>query len=358
MCGSSQDNHTLQERTLNDGGTYSISVNSDGTQPLRVTICWTDPPGTPPPASLDPPDIMLVNDLDLRVIQDGTTYYPWKMDPADPNNPAETATTGDNIRDNVEQVYLETPVSGDYTIEVSHKNSLSGGSQAFSLLMSGAFYSDQSLPVQLNSFNVKAGNGLCYLRWETQSEIDNLGFNIYRSQQRSGTYEKIASYLSDKNLQGLGNSSSGKQYHYHDLTTLNGRTYWYKLEDVDINGHTTMHGPVSAKPDASNPLNKTVLDHWHTFYLTDNYPNPFNASTRVVLNIPESAGDRVVVRAAIYNSSGKKIRSLYSGELSSGVHALTWHGKTDDGALLPSGTYYLVLKSAEYKRSQKLILLK
>ncbi len=128
--------YTIQERTLRNGETHTIRVVSDGSQPLKVTIVWTDPPGTPPPVSLDPPDRMLVNDLDLRVTNGTTTYMPWVLNPANPSAPA---TTGDNVVDNVEQVVVPNPQAGVYTITVTHKGILRpAGRQAYSMIVTGA----------------------------------------------------------------------------------------------------------------------------------------------------------------------------------------------------------------------------
>jgi hypothetical protein len=122
----------IKELTLVNGTTYTLNFKANGTDPLRATICWTDPPGTPPSPSLNPPNIMMVNDLDLRI--DGQTYKPWILDP---NNPTAGATTGDNIRDNVEQIYIPTITAGCHTLTVTHKGALTGGLQAFSLILSG-----------------------------------------------------------------------------------------------------------------------------------------------------------------------------------------------------------------------------
>ncbi len=134
-------NRHIRELTLTQGQTIDITVASDGTQPLRATICWTDPAGTPPPASLNPTTIMLVNDIDLRTMQGVTTFSPWILNRASPSDPA---TTGDNIRDNVEQVYLASPQTGNYTVRITHKGTLSGGSQMVSVIITGAIV-DQSI---------------------------------------------------------------------------------------------------------------------------------------------------------------------------------------------------------------------
>ena len=133
---SARNPYAIQERTIRNGETHTIRVVSDGSQPLKVTIVWTDPPGTPPPVSLDPPDRMLVNDLDLRVTNGTTTYLPWVLNPL---NPAAPATTGDNVVDNVEQVVVPNPQAGVYTIMVTHKGILRpAGRQAYSMIVTGA----------------------------------------------------------------------------------------------------------------------------------------------------------------------------------------------------------------------------
>ena len=115
---------------------HSYQITYDGTGPVKATLCWTDPPGTAQ-SGLDNPTIVLVNDLDLRIIApNGTTiYYPYILSPSDP---AATATTGDNIRDTVEQVEIDVPpVTGLYTVEVTYKGTLTNGIQDFSLIING-----------------------------------------------------------------------------------------------------------------------------------------------------------------------------------------------------------------------------
>jgi hypothetical protein len=126
----------IKEVLLPDGEEVLFHVAADTSMPLRVTLCWTDPPGPlPPQYQLDPTNLVLVNDLDLRVIgPNGATNYPWVLDPSNPTN---AATTGDNIRDNVEQVHVQNPTTGLYAVVVSHKGVLTNGVQDASILLSG-----------------------------------------------------------------------------------------------------------------------------------------------------------------------------------------------------------------------------
>lgn len=110
----------IKEVRLTGGDYIEFPVVAKGGQPLIVGTAWNDPAGTPPAVSLDPTNRMLVNDLDLRVVApNGTTNFPWVLNPATPTN---AATTGDNIRDNVEQVVISNPATNSiYTVRLTHK---------------------------------------------------------------------------------------------------------------------------------------------------------------------------------------------------------------------------------------------
>jgi len=82
------------------------------------------------------------------------------------------------------------------------------------------------------------------LSWATGSEIENAGFNIYRGESKNGNYLKINSAL----IPSEGSPTDGASYAFTDKDVKNRLTYYYKLEDVDINGVATLHGPVAAVP--------------------------------------------------------------------------------------------------------------
>ncbi len=125
---------TIQELNLSQGQTISQIHTYNGAGPFKATICWTDPAGTAQAYVVDSTTSILVNDLDLRVIGTSGTELPWKLDPANPGN---AASKGDNRRDNVEVVIIDAPSPGDYTVQITHKGTLLGGSQDFSLILSG-----------------------------------------------------------------------------------------------------------------------------------------------------------------------------------------------------------------------------
>ena len=98
--------------------------------------------------------------------------------------------------------------------------------------------------IKLASFTAIAKAGSAVLRWVTESEIDNAGFNIYRSESENGGYAKINSSV----VFAKGSPTQGTSYEFVDKKVKNRKTFYYKLEDIDLNGKATMHGPVSATP--------------------------------------------------------------------------------------------------------------
>lgn len=135
LISDAGDSQQIIEGSLADSlvVSHAVSVTSPGAI-LTATLVWADPPGTPPAPVLDPDDLMLVNDLDLRIHRGGNTWLPWVLDPA---NPETAATMGDNIRDNVEQVKVVDADTCSYSVEISHKGSLLDSlAQDYSLLIS------------------------------------------------------------------------------------------------------------------------------------------------------------------------------------------------------------------------------
>lgn len=124
----------IRELVLMDSEVYEFDFIADGLSPIKVTVAWTDPAGTPPSPSVDPDNLMLVNDLDLRIVdEEGVEYFPWTLDPSLGSN-ARAMKDQDNFRDNVEQILINDPIPRKYTVRVSHKGTLQNNLQAFSLI--------------------------------------------------------------------------------------------------------------------------------------------------------------------------------------------------------------------------------
>ena len=103
------------------------------------------------------------------------------------------------------------------------------------------FCYDLPTAITLASFTAQAGSGSVALVWETGTEIDNAGFNLYRAPSADGPWSKINGAL----IAAQGDAVSGGSYSFVDTPGYG--SFLYKLEDVDLNGVSELHGPVTAK---------------------------------------------------------------------------------------------------------------
>jgi hypothetical protein len=123
-------NNVREDEVANDAtDTFNTTVTA-GTASLRVTLAWDDPAAT---ANAGGPT--LINNLDLELIApDGVTIHlPWVLDPANPSN---DATTGVDTINNVEQVFVNSPAEGTWTIRVKG-TTVPQGPQKYSLIGAG-----------------------------------------------------------------------------------------------------------------------------------------------------------------------------------------------------------------------------
>jgi len=107
-----------------------------------------------------------------------------------------------------------------------------------------AYFADcpGTVAISLSSFTAVPGNSVT-LNWVTETEIDTKGFNILRADKKKGVYEPINKDL----IPSEGSAIQGASYEFVDKDVRNGKKYFYKLEDIDKNGTSTLHGPVKVK---------------------------------------------------------------------------------------------------------------
>ena len=129
----------ISEETLTEGETKTYKVVANGTEPLSASISWTDPAtGAVNSGTLNDMSAALINDLDIRITKDGKTFLPWKLNAAKADAPA---VNGDNRVDPFEKIDIQN-AEGDYTITVTHKNTLNQGPQNFSIIVTGIALTD------------------------------------------------------------------------------------------------------------------------------------------------------------------------------------------------------------------------
>ncbi|MBN1542820.1 DUF11 domain-containing protein [candidate division KSB1 bacterium] len=196
------------------------------------------------------------------------------------------------------------------------------------------------VPIQLSSFSASWEQNAVILHWTTESETENMGFDLYRAETAEGEYIR----LNDRMISGAGNSQVSQSYSYLDNKELvAGKTYFYKLADISFNGEVNYSQSISLQ--ASSPK---------SYLLEQNYPNPFNLETRIKFALKDPG----YVELDIYNTNGQHVRSLVTASLEAGSHTITWDGRDQDGNVVPTGTYLYSLRINNFEKMQKMILLK
>ncbi|KXH85193.1 S8 family serine peptidase [Chryseobacterium kwangjuense] len=125
----------ISDKTLVNGASETVNITSDGVNPIVASISWYDRPGAQQTSAsdLNSPTKRLVNDLDLRIVSiaNGSIYYPWTL------TSRSTNAKQDNISDNFERVDAGVLPAGQYSVTIKHKGTLAGGSQNYTLIVTG-----------------------------------------------------------------------------------------------------------------------------------------------------------------------------------------------------------------------------
>jgi hypothetical protein len=198
------------------------------------------------------------------------------------------------------------------------------------------------LSVGLSTFYASAGDGQATLYWSTQSEVNNLGFYLLRSED-GANYERVNQEL----ISGQGTSEVRHDYRYVDKGLVNGVTYNYKVVDVDMAGVRTSHGPIQVTPQASSGVPSE-------YALSQNYPNPFNAQTAISYAIPTASH----VSLKVFNVLGEEVRTLVDADQQASTYQVTWDGRDAGGKQVASGVYFCKLQAGSFEGSTKMVFMK
>jgi hypothetical protein len=131
-----------------------------------------------------------------------------------------------------------------------------------------------------------------------------------------------------------------------DFAAEPGKTYWYRFELVLADGSIVRFGPYAVRisPDLAGRVRVAIT------------PNPVRAGARIELGIAGQPGDAPMrAEAIVVDLQGRLRRTLLRGDLTPGTTAIEWDGTDDAGRRLPSGTYFVRLRSPLGERAVRLI---
>lgn len=135
-------------------------------------------------------------------------------------------------------------------------------------------------------------------------------------------------------------------------------TVWLTTDRADDSVGVTVEG-YSAEARLVNFVTKVYslssgLRLPQSLVLFQNYPNPFNPSTTIRYGLPSVSR----VDAKVFNVLGEAVKILYAGEQPAGFHQLEWDGRSDAGAVLPSGLYFCRVQTKSGIETKKMLLVR
>lgn len=167
-------NTWISEESITQNQIYTKTIKSTAGQTLVATICWTDIPGIANTGTLNDPTPAIVNDLDIRISQGSTTFYPWRLQA----DAAQLALrNADNFVDTVETVAIDNANGGDYTITISHKGTLQTNKQDYSLIISGIDSDFGFVPLGYDQ-TVCSNENATFSFTFTSNESGNVSFSV------------------------------------------------------------------------------------------------------------------------------------------------------------------------------------
>jgi hypothetical protein len=201
----------------------------------------------------------------------------------------------------------------------------------------------EPLPVELSSFTASSNQNGVNLKWQTETEVNNYGFDVERKVHTSTEFSPIKSGLSVPAWEkvgfvgGNGNSNSPKEYSFIDKSPSGGSKFQYRLKQIDNDGAFKYSDVVEVEVVPTQ------------FELSQNYPNPFNPSTKIAYTLPIDSK----VSIKVYDMLGNEVATLENDEKEAGYYEINFDAKG-----FASGVYFYNISAGAYNSTKKMVLMK
>jgi len=208
-----------------------------------------------------------------------------------------------------------------------------GNDDAVATIDMGAYeYNSTPVPVFFASFDVVVNDDSVMLAWLVTADEAIAGFRVYRRNLSTG---RVATLPEN----GLIPSTETS---YVDRRVQQGTSYEYTLNAVASDGSMFLSRPV------------IVTTRGLSTVLYQNHPNPFNPTTRIDFDL----GWTAKVHLAIYDVSGKLVRTLIKRRMQPGAHSEVWDGRDNNGSTIATGVYFYRFTAGNRTLMRKAVLLK
>jgi hypothetical protein len=325
---------------LETGDSVLIPISVTGNQkPLRVTLCWTDYPGTMRASYI------CVNDLDLTVYSPTGTAYKGNV-----YSGGQSDTGGTNDSLNVEEcTRINSPEVGSWGVMVKARN-VPQGPQPFALAAIGvlegpppSLHDVGATKVLAPSDTVDSGAAVA-----AQAVVRNFGASeetflvrlaIGTAYQDTATVTLAAGMVDTLTFNDWTGASLGT-FSVVCSTELGGDE---NPRNDAADGIVVVRSLYGIAENASLP---------RVFGLDRAAPNPFGGTTAIRYALPRVTQARL----SVYSATGALVRDLQKGVLKTGYYSAAWNGRDGSGRLVPSGIYLYRLEAGNYSATGKVLL--
>ncbi len=215
---------------------------------------------------------------------------------------------------------------------------------AFVLIVSSTILLSRSFRVQKIPNGNKSACANCHVDPNGGGTRNDFGVAVEALVTPGGTQDFWSEQLASLDSDGDGFSNGV------ELQDPNG-TWRPGQPNPGDNSLVTNPGDPNSKP---NPTSVDNIELPTAYKLLNNYPNPFNPSTRIAFEIPQQ--EQVTLN--VYSINGELIRNLIEENLPAGRFERTWDGKDNSGHIVTSGIYIYRLTAGSFDKSARMILMK
>lgn len=151
---------------------------------------------------------------------------------------------------------------------------------------------------------------------------------------------------------------------YTNVDTIRpGKGYWIKANSdatLIFSQNTVLSNKINilllneTPPSPPSENSNSSLLTPDRFLLHNAYPNPFNPSTKIKIDVPENSN----VELSVYNILGQKVKTLLNTNLSAGSYEIEWNGSSETNSKLSSGVYFIKMLTEKYQSTIKLLMAK
>jgi hypothetical protein len=224
------------------------------------------------------------------------------------------------------------------------------GNEMIAQVISVSGFSDPFVPVELKYFNAILKPGKVKLSWSTATETNNFGFEIER--QAGSKQFAIGNWKMISFIKGHGTTIEPKEYYFVDnVADVIAKSIYYRLKQIDLDGTYKYSKEILVKIIKPDEI-----------VLNQNFPNPFNPSTKIKYSIPNLGKQHAVsVQLKIYDVLGNEVVTLVNDKQAAGNYEVEFNTDAEPqsaGGGLSSGIYIYQLRVDEYIATKKMVLLR